>query len=102
MIKIQYHFFRFSEPHQNLSQYAVDSFHFSFIITKKECHFAGLIQGREEHVKNIKLSWRRRTIIFVMNCKQKLILTAKMKSRSGSWNVNVFVVNKKSKLLTVR
>src|SRR5437870_12557519 len=39
MIKIQYHFFRFSEPHQNLSQYAVDSFHFSFIITKKRMSF---------------------------------------------------------------
>jgi hypothetical protein len=47
---------------------------FSFINTKKECHFTDLTQGREEHVKNIKLNWRRRTTIFVVNYKQKLIL----------------------------
>src|SRR2546421_10528733 len=102
MIKIQYHFFRFSEPHQNLSQYAVDSFHFSFIITKKECYFAGLIQGREEHVKNIKLSWRRRTIIFVVNCKQKLILTARMKDELINWSEIIPGVSKKFKISMVR
>src|SRR5436305_6709911 len=69
---------------------------------KKEWHFRGLTQGREGHLKNIKLSWRRRTIIFIVNCKQKLIVTAKMKSRSESQNVNVFIVNMKFKLLTVR
>ncbi|PKK55378.1 hypothetical protein RhiirC2_802561 [Rhizophagus irregularis] len=38
---------------------------------KKEWHFGGLIQGKEEHVKNIKLSWRRKTTIFIVNCKQR-------------------------------
>jgi len=75
---------------------------FSFIITKKECHSADLTQGREEHVKNIKLSWRRRTIIFVMNCRQRWILITKMKDELINWSMNMLDVSRKSKLSMVR
>src|SRR3954471_22121999 len=65
---------------------------------KKEWHFGGLIQGREEHVKNIKLSWRRRTIIFVVNCRQKLILIVRMRDELINWSEIIPGVSKKFKI----
>jgi hypothetical protein len=48
-------------------------------------------------VKNIKLSWRRKIIIFVVNCKQKLILTVRMKDELINWSEIIPGVNRKSK-----
>jgi len=69
---------------------------------KKECHFAGLIQGREEYVKNIKLSWRRRNIIFVVDCKQKLIVIVRMRDELINWREIIPGVSEKFKISMMR
>jgi hypothetical protein len=53
-------------------------------------------------VKNIKLSWRKRIIIFVMICRQRWILIARMKDELTSWSEIIPGVSKKSKILIGR
>ena len=46
-------------------------------------------------MKNIKLNWKRRIIIFVVNCKQKWILIARMKDELINWSEIIPDVSKK-------
>ena len=80
-------------------QYKSKVLPFSFIIRKKECHFTNLIQDREEYMRSIKLNWRRRTIIFIVNCKQKLIIIIRMRDELINWNKNISDMSKKFRIL---
>jgi hypothetical protein len=53
-------------------------------------------------VKNIKLSWRRRIIIFIVNYRQKWILIVRMRDELINWNGIMPDVSRKSKLSLVR
>jgi hypothetical protein len=49
-------------------------------------------------VKNIKLSWRRKIIIFVVNYRQKWILIVRMRDELISWSEIILGVSKKFKV----